>query len=264
MKKIGLTLLTAVVGGAIAVGGYKLFENKQLESMSFEERQNVYYANNPSPLEDMMSSTGNPDFTQAAAAVSPGVVHIKVTMTARGSQRRGGVSPFDMFEDFFGMPQQRRAQPRQAHASGSGVILTPDGYIVTNNHVVEDADKIEVQLTDKRTFEAKVIGRDPNTDLALIKVTASNLPIVKMGNSDAVQIGEWVLAVGYPLSLQSTVTAGIVSAKGRQIGILGEPQQQPRGYGYGDEAPAIVNTAIESFIQTDAVINRGNSGGALV
>lgn len=260
MKKIGLTLLTAVVGGAIAVGGYKLFENKQLESMSFEERQNVYYANNPSPLEDMMSSTGNPDFTQAAAAVSPGVVHIKVTMTARGSQRRGGSSPFDMFEEFFGLPQQRRAQPRQAQASGSGVILTPDGYIVTNNHVVEDADKIEVQLTDKRTFEAKVIGKDPNTDLALIKVNASNLPIVKMGNSDNVQIGEWVLAVGYPLSLQSTVTAGIVSAKGRQIGILGEPQQRR----FGNEEEAIINTAIESFIQTDAVINKGNSGGALV
>lgn len=261
MKKIGLTLLTAVLGGVIAVGGYKLFENKQLDNMSFEERQKVHYANNPE--NEILSSTGNPDFTQAAAAVSPGVVHIKVTMTRRGSQRGGGGSPFDMFEEFFGMPQRRQAQPRQAQASGSGVILTPDGYIVTNNHVVDEADKIEVQLTDKRTFEAKVIGRDPNTDLALLKVTASNLPIVKMGNSDDVQIGEWVLAVGYPLSLQSTVTAGIVSAKGRQIGILGETQQQPRGYGYGEEQ-AIVNTAIESFIQTDAVINKGNSGGALV
>jgi Do/DeqQ family serine protease len=143
------------------------------------------------------------------------------------------------------------------------VIITPDGYIVTINHVVEDADKIEVQLTDKRTYEAKVIGRDPNTDLALIKVNATNLPIVKMGNSDNVQIGEWVLAVGYPLSLQSTVTAGIVSAKGRQIGILGE-SQQPRNYGYQDEEQIPINTAIESFIQTDAVINKGNSGGALV
>src|SRR5690606_38880170 len=133
-----------------------------------------------------------------------------------------------------------------------------DGYIVTNNHVVEDADKIEGQLTDKRTFEAKVIGKDPNTDLALIKVNASNLPIVTMGNSDNVQIGEWVLAVGYPLSLQSTVTAGIVSAKGRQIGILGEPQQRR----FGNEEEAVINTAIESFIQTDAVINKGNSGGA--
>src|SRR5690606_19702342 len=124
-----------------------------------------------------------------------------------------------------------------AQASGPGVLLTPDGYIVTNNHDAEDADKIEAQLTDKRTFEAKVIGKDPNTDLAVIKVNASNLPIVKMGNSDNVQIGEWVLAVGYPLSLQSTVTAGIVSAKGRQIGILGEPQQRR----FGNEEEAIIN-----------------------
>ncbi|TJZ61903.1 Do family serine endopeptidase [Sphingobacterium olei] len=266
MKKIGITLLTAVLGGAVAVGGYKLFETKQMDNMSFEERQKVYYANNPA--EDMVSSSGNLDFTQAAAAVSPGVVHIKVTMASRGSQRGGGGSPFDMFEEFFGMPQQRRAQPRQPQqASGSGVIISPDGYIVTNNHVVEDADKIEVQLTDKRTFEAKVIGKDPNTDLALLKVNGTGLPMVKLGNSDNVQIGEWVLAVGYPLSLQSTVTAGIVSAKGRQIGILGESQQQPRGYGYGQgqgQEEQIVNTAIESFIQTDAVINKGNSGGALV
>lgn len=264
MRKIGVTLLTAVFGGAVAIGGYKLFDNKQFENMSLEEQQKVFYASNSAG--EMLSSTGNPDFTQAAAAVSPGVVHIKVTMTERANQRRGGGgsgSPFDMFEEFFGMPQQqqrRQAQPRQAQASGSGVILTPDGYIVTNNHVVENADKIEVQLTDKRTYEAKVIGRDANTDLALLKVSATNLPIVKMGNSDNVQIGEWVLAVGYPLSLQSTVTAGIVSAKGRQIGILGESQQQ-RGFSE-DEIP--VNTAIESFIQTDAVINKGNSGGALV
>lgn len=264
MKKIGVTLLTAVFGGAVAIGGYKLFESKQFESMTLEEQQKVYYAKNEAG--EMMSSTGNPDFTQAAAAVSPGVVHIKVTMTTRGSQRGGGGSgsPFDMFEEFFGMPQQqqrRPAQPRQAQASGSGVILTPDGYIVTNNHVVENADKIEVQLTDKRTYEAKVIGKDPNTDLALLKVNATDLPIVKMGNSDNVQIGEWVLAVGYPLSLQSTVTAGIVSAKGRQIGILGDSQQQQRGFG-NEELP--INTGIESFIQTDAVINKGNSGGALV
>src|SRR5690606_33502959 len=166
-------------------------ENKQNEQMTFEEKQKVYFANNPGA--EITSSTGNPDFTQAAAAVSPGVVHIKVTMTARGSQRGGGSSPFDMFEEFFGMPQRRQAQPRQAQASGSGVILTPDGYIVTNNHVVENADKIEVQLTDKRTFEAKVIGRDPNTDLALLKVSATNLPMVRMGDSDNVQIGEWVL-----------------------------------------------------------------------
>lgn len=261
MKKIGTTLLIAALGGAIALGGYKLFENRQYENMSFEEKQQVYYANHPN-TEAAMASTGNPDFTQAAAAVTPGVVHITVTMTSRGSQGRGGGYPFDLFEEFFGMPQQRR-QPRQATASGSGVIISPDGYIVTNNHVVEDADKIEVKLPDKRSFEAKVIGRDANTDLALLKVNGKNLPIVKLGDSDAVQIGEWVLAVGYPLSLQSTVTAGIVSAKGRQIGILGD-SQRPRGYGAQPDPEQMINTAIESFIQTDAVINKGNSGGALV
>jgi serine protease Do len=264
MKKIGLTLMTAAFGGAIAIGGYKLFENQRYENMSFEERQKVYYANNTTG--DVMASTGNPDFTQAAAAVSPGVVHIRTTYSSKASRGGESGSPFDMFEEFFGMPQGRRAQPRSPQqASGSGVIISDDGYIVTNNHVVEDADKIEVQLTDKRTFEAKVIGRDANTDLALLKVSATKLPIVKLGNSDDVQIGEWVLAVGYPLSLQSTVTAGIVSAKGRQIGILGESQNQqgyPRGYGQPQEP--IINTAIESFIQTDAVINKGNSGGALV
>ena len=243
----------------MAIGGYKLFENKQSEQMTFEEKQKVYFANNPGS--EIMSSTGNPDFTEAAAAVSPGVVHIKVTMTRRASQGRGGGSPFDMFEEFFGMPQRRQAQPRQATASGSGVLISPDGYIVTNNHVVEDADKIEVKLTDQRTFEAKVIGRDADFDLALLKVTASNLPFVKFGDSDNVRIGEWVLAVGYPLSLQSTVTAGIVSAKGRQIGILGE---QGQGSPYGQPQEPIVRTAVESFIQTDAVINKGNSGGALV
>ncbi|TDS14520.1 Do family serine endopeptidase [Sphingobacterium paludis] len=264
MKKIGVSLLTAFVGGAVAIGGYKFFENKQMDKMTFEEQQKVYFANNPGA--EIVSSTGNPDFTQAAASVSPGVVHLKVTMSARNSQRGGGGgSPFDMFEEFFGMPQQRRAQPRQAMASGSGVLVSPDGYIVTNNHVVEDADKIEVQLTDQRTLEAKVIGRDPDFDLALVKVNAKDLPFVKFGDSDNVRIGEWVLAVGYPLSLQSTVTAGIVSAKGRQIGILGEQGQgQGSPYGYGQPQEPLVRTAVESFIQTDAVINKGNSGGALV
>ncbi len=264
MKKFGISLLAAVVGGAIAVGGYKLLEQKQQNSMSFLERQEIHYANNP---EKLISSTGNPDFTRAAAAVSPAVVHIKTTYSR--TQRGGGATPFDMFEEFFGAPRGRQQRAQPAQASGSGVIISDDGYIITNNHVVEDADKIEVALTDKRIFEAKIIGRDPNTDLALIKVTAKGLPIVKLGNSDDVQIGEWVLAVGYPLGLESTVTAGIVSAKGRSIGILGNSQrerQQQRGWGQEQQDPneQLVNTAIESFIQTDAVINRGNSGGALV
>jgi len=263
MNKVGLTLLTAVFGGAVALGGYKLIENKKFDGMSFEDKQKVYFANNPTGV---MSSTGNPDFTQASAAVAPGVVHIKTTYSRKGSQQSQG-SPFDMFEEFFGMPQgggRRQMQAQPVQASGSGVIISDDGYIVTNNHVVEDADKIEVVLTDKRTFEAKLIGRDPNTDLALLKVASKGLPVVKLGNSDNVNVGEWVLAFGYPLGLQSTVTAGIISAKGRQIGILSEGQQQQRGnpFGGGAEQP-LASSAIESFIQTDAVINKGNSGGAL-
>lgn len=271
MKKIGFTLLTALIGGLIAVGGYKLLENTQQNNLSFEERQELHYANNP--MAPIMASTGNPDFTQAAAAVAPAVVHIKTTYPARTARGRSTQqsSPFDLFEEFFGTPRQRQPQQpvQPAQATGSGVIISTDGYIVTNNHVVEDADKIEVALTDRRVFEAKIIGRDPNTDLALVKINADNLPFVKLGDSDNVRIGEWVLAVGYPLGLESTVTAGIVSAKGRATGIIGnelrQRQLQEQGWGQQQVQPEeFVNTAIESFIQTDAVINKGNSGGALV
>ncbi len=270
MKKIGLTVLAAALGGVIAVGGYKLFENNQQNNLSFEERQELHYANNPSA--PILASTGNPDFTQAAAAVSPAVVHIKTTYPARNRNRaqQQPNSPFDLFEEFFGVPrQQQRPQTVQpAQATGSGVIISTDGYIVTNNHVVEDADKIEVSLTDRRVLEAKIIGRDPNTDLALIKINETNLPFVKLGDSDQVQIGEWVLAVGYPLGLESTVTAGIVSAKGRATGIIAnelrQRQMQEQGWGQQGQTQEFLNTAIESFIQTDAVINKGNSGGALV
>ena len=259
MKKIAFTLFIALVGGIIAVGAYKLFESKHFDKLTFEERQEAHFANNPLGV---VSSAGNPDFTQAAAAVSPAVVHIVTTYESKASQRGlGGGSPFDMFEEFFGRPQGRQQRSQPSRASGSGVIISSDGYIVTNNHVIEDASTIKVELTDKRTFDAKLIGRDPSTDLALIKVTAKNLPIVKFGKSDDVQIGEWVLAVGYPLGLQSTVTAGIVSATGRHLGLLDQSQQQRR---FQDPNEPQVSTAIESFIQTDAVINKGNSGGALV
>jgi serine protease Do len=257
MRKIGITLLTAFVGGAIAVGAYKLLEDKPYSDLSLDEKQKVYLTNNPS---EITASTGALDFTQAAAMVSPGVVHVRTTYSrnmAQGNDQLG-----DMFEDFFG--RKRRITPNENSPApmgkGSGVIVSPDGYIMTNNHVVENAEKIEVILTDKRIMQAKVIGRDKNTDLALIKIEASDLPIVKLGNSDAVRIGEWVLAVGYPLTLESTVTAGIVSAKARQIGILA-PEIDRNNY---DPNNPPTNTSIESFIQTDAVINRGNSGGALV
>lgn len=265
MKKIiGVTMLAAFIGGAAAIGGYKLFE-KQDGSTSLEEKQNLFFANNPTKI----SSSGSVDFVQAAAAVSPAVVHIKTTFAASNNSNQG--SPFDMFDEFFGgRGGGRRMQSQPRAASGSGVILTQDGYIVTNNHVVENNEKVEVILTDKRKLTAKVIGTDPNTDLALIKVEANNLPIVKMGNSDNVQVGEWVLAVGYPLNLQTTVTAGIVSAKARSIGILDRSnQQEMTEEEYGEyqrtgKMPKRSNSSIESFIQTDAAINPGNSGGALV
>lgn len=258
MKRIGFTLLTAFVGGAVAIGAYKLLEPQSLGGLGLSERQDVYFTNNPSKV---VSSTGEVDFVQAAAAVSPGVVHVRTTYSRNKSQ--SAQDPFgDMFEDFFGRrgqraPQQNRPAPM---GKGSGVIVTGDGYIMTNNHVVEDAEKIEVILSDKRVLEAKVVGRDKNTDLALIKISASDLPIVKLGNSDDVRVGEWVLAVGFPLTLESTVTAGIVSAKSRQIGILA-PEIDRNNY---DPNNPPTNSSIESFIQTDAVINRGNSGGALV
>ncbi len=172
------------------------------------------------------------NFIAAAKASMPAVVHIKTQLNS--SEAYG--------------------------ASGSGVIISKDGYIATNNHVVENAAAITVTLPDKRTFKATLIGRDPNTDLALIKVDADNLPIVPMGNSDLVQVGEWVLAIGYPLSLNTTVTAGIVSAKARSIGII---DRQDRNNSVGRDQVAH-STAVESFIQTDAAINPGNSGGALV
>jgi serine protease Do len=178
------------------------------------------------------TSNGNVNFVAASKMVMPAVVHIKIRFN--GSADHG--------------------------ASGSGVIISPDGFIATNNHVVESATAIDVILPDKRSFSAKLIGRDPNTDLALIKIDADNLPVVKLGNSDKVQIGEWVLAVGFPLSLNTTVTAGIVSAKARSIGIINRPGSKAMQNNAAPEG----NMAVESFIQTDAAINPGNSGGALV
>ncbi|MGF1923892.1 MAG: trypsin-like peptidase domain-containing protein, partial [Bacteroidia bacterium] len=218
MKKIGLIVFAAFLGGAVAIGAYKLLERNN-DAFSLTEKQNMMFANNPIKV----SSTGAVDFVQAAAAVSPAVVHIKTTYGSNASAETQGSGGFEDLFDFFGGGGRRNYAPRAA--SGSGVILTADGYIVTNNHVVDKADKIEVVLSNRRKVMAKVIGKDPNTDLALIKVEETGLPFVKMGNSDNVQIGEWVLAVGFPLDLQTTVTAGIVSAKARDIGILRREQQ---------------------------------------
>ncbi len=187
------------------------------------------------------SAVIGPDFVDAADVTLHAVVHIKSELRQRNQTYNDF---FDLFNDFFGNPQYRHNQP--IVATGSGVIITNDGYIVTNNHVVQQADKLEITLNDRRTYEAKIIGTDPTTDLALIKIEEENLPFLEYGDSDNLKVGEWVLAVGNPFNLTSTVTAGIVSAKARNINILGEV------------------SAIESFIQTDAVVNRGNSGGALV
>ncbi|TCC97621.1 PDZ domain-containing protein [Pedobacter hiemivivus] len=260
MKRIGLIALAAFIGGAAALGGYKWMEHKNDNLLSFADQQKVLFASNAK-----ISSAGAVDFVEAAAAVSPAVVHIKTSYSGGGERSS---SPMDMFDFFGGGGRKMQRAPRAA--SGSGVILTPDGYIVTNNHVVDNADKIEVILSDRRKVSATIVGKDPNTDLALIKVDATDLPVVKMGNSDNVQIGEWVLAVGFPLDLQTTVTAGIVSAKSRSIGILARDQQQPseedfEEYQRTGKMPArAANTSIESYIQTDAAINPGNSGGALV
>lgn len=185
----------------------------------------------------------NESFVEISKAVTPSVVFIDVTTAAKKNDEN---NKDKNFEFFFG-PDFKMDQPPQ-HGSGSGVIISKDGYIMTNNHVVKDAsDKgIKVVLTDKREFTAKLVGTDPNTDIAVIKIEADNLSVASVGNSDDVQVGQWVLAVGNPLGLNNTVTAGIVSALGRNINISGDTY------------------AINNFIQTDAVINPGNSGGALV
>jgi serine protease Do len=263
MKKFGLTVLTAFLGGALALSAYKIVEHKYADNMSIEDKQKVYFANNPLPSSSVSSAGEMTDFTVAAAEVTPAVVYIRTTYPNQSNSGQDQMQ--QLFGDMFG---GRMAPQGPQMASGSGVIISPDGYIVTNNHVVEKSDKIEVTTNDHRHFVAKVIGTDPNTDLALIKISASDLPIVKLGNSDAVKVGEWVLAVGNPFRLTSTVTAGIVSAKGRGIGIIGtEDQEQETPFGQmrvQRQGGKQLNTGIESFIQTDAAINPGNSGGALV
>lgn len=236
--------------------------------LGFNKRDVILSDSGNTPIGRLVSmpnggGSGAPgDFSYAAEMASPTVVHIRTTMTRTVRQQQ---IP-DIFRDFFGdefgggAPRQQR---QQGQASGSGVIISKDGYIVTNNHVVQDADQVEVVLTDKRSFKAKVIGTDPLTDLAVVKIEAANLPSITLGDSDGLKLGEWVLAVGFPLDLESTVTAGIVSAKGRRIGILDQDfaQRQQR---QGVDQKKQVDTPVEAFIQTDAAINPGNSGGALV
>jgi len=231
MKNLKPIIISSVLSAFLSVFAYRMLE--QPKEVIVREPLVARYANTQQPAPGISNdaipqypSAAPTDFTDAAAKVTSGVVNISAIQGTGGLNfLRGG---------------------SLGASSGSGVILSADGYIVTNNHVVEDADEFHVTMSDKREFEAELIGSDPSTDLALLKIKAENLSYLSFGNSDSVRVGEWVLAVGNPFNLESTVTAGIVSAKGRSIDIL---EGQDR---------------IESFIQTDAAVNPGNSGGALV
>lgn len=249
MKKLLSFLLVGITGGIIGASVFIITGNNQKQAadqpyVAPEKTTTIpaHYASMSTPV----SAELLPDFTNAAELTVNAVVHIRTEYTRKSSVYDHFF--FD-FHDFFGDRRRPSApQSRPIEGMGSGVIISDDGYIVTNNHVVQEADFIEVTLNDRRTYEARIIGTDPTTDLAVIKIESENLPYILYGNSDDVRIGEWVLAVGNPFRLNSTVTAGIVSAKARNINILVNPE----------------GTAIESFIQTDAAVNRGNSGGALV
>jgi len=237
MKKIGrisLTFLLVIAGAFVAVWAYSTFFNTPKVIHVKDEQAALKYTNLPAEGESTL-----PDLTYAAENSVHAVVHIATQSVYTGQWSSG--NPF--FDQFFGL-QKREPQVRQGF--GSGVILSKDGYIVTNNHVVEDAQNVKVILNDKREFEAKIIGTDPSTDLALLKIEATDLPFLTYGDSKALKLGEWVLAVGNPFNLTSTVTAGIISARARNLGINEDTY------------------SIESFIQTDAAVNPGNSGGALV
>ena len=244
MKNFGSLMLAAVLGSVITVAATQWMGDKnegvKIEHVSGVPISQVAYTKNEKgemvPL----------DFTGTAEKVTKAVVHIRSTQTE--APRRGQPEIPEQFRQFF---QFDPGQQGPSQSTGSGVIINKDGYIVTNNHVVEGADIVDVTLSDNRELKAEVIGTDPDTDLAVIKINEKDLPYLSFVNSDESKVGEWVLAVGNPFNLNSTVTAGIISAKGRSLRLInnGTPDK---------------NTAIESFIQTDAAINPGNSGGALV
>ena len=258
-KNIFFTVLISMITTMAVIFGYNKYEhnsnNPNFQSLNIPS--NYKYAGfyddkgNPTP--------GPADFTQAAEAAIPTVVHIKTKTNPRqvSNNLPNQKNPFsdlfgdeDLFNQFFGQGNGRqRMMPSQA--MGSGVIISDDGYIVTNNHVVAGADEVNVTLSNRKTYTAKVVGADPAYDLAVVKVDAKNLPFIIYGNSDDVKIGQWVLALGYPLTLDATVTAGIISAKSRSLG-LNRDKTGGR------------SMAVESFLQTDAAVNMGNSGGALI
>lgn len=258
MKFKNVLLIMAISSGsAIAsVWGYSKFAHKDVVAIQSDAKIPANYAGFFDG--NVANSPINIDFTQAANTSVQAVVHIKTKIAAQKVSndlpRRNRGTFDDLFDDLFNMnpgyiPEQR--------ASGSGVLISDDGYIVTNNHVVSDqnggvAGEINVTLHNKKTYKARLIGKDPSSDIAVLKIDGTNFPYLVYGNSDEVKLGQWVLAIGYPLTLETTVTAGIVSAKGRSIGIN---ERQTRGTNV---------SPVESFIQTDAAVNQGNSGGALV
>ncbi|MBD5343825.1 MAG: Do family serine endopeptidase [Bacteroides sp.] len=256
--KLSNKIILLATGSAVLGSAVTTFAFRQSINASVPVTDNVitdtgaaagYYRVN-SPIE-----ASKADFTTAAENTINGVVSIKSFVTPRyQSRNQGGYFNDPFFEYFFGspqrsQPQQQPEQPKQQQSGlGSGVIISADGYIVTNNHVIDEAERLEVTLNDNRTFDATVIGTDSSTDLALIKIDATDLPVIPIGDSEELKVGEWVLAVGNPFGFTSTVTTGIVSAKARSIS--GVSHSRPMG--------------IESYIQTDAAVNPGNSGGALV
>jgi serine protease Do len=240
MKRFGTLFLAAVLGSLCTIGVLEFYE-KDAVTLAYTTQAPVSQV---AYTTDKEGRTIPLDFTAIAAQVTPAVVHIKSTQDGRSQEQSQGTDPF---RDFFGP----RYQPGPSQSSGSGVIINENGYIVTNNHVVQNAEIVEVTLSDNRTFKAEVVGTDPDTDLALVKINLTGLKSLSFVDSDQARVGEWVLAVGNPYNLNSTVTAGIISAKGRNINIINSNTEGGR-------------SAIESFIQTDAAINPGNSGGALV
>jgi Do/DeqQ family serine protease len=252
IKQTLTVVLISAVTSTAAMFAYDSFVRKpagiQLSNGKLPASYAGFYDSN-------MNVPGQPvDFQPASQAAVPAVVHITTVIgenQASNNLPKTRKSPFsdffgdDFLEDFFGGPETRSFPQR---ASGSGVVISEDGYIVTNNHVIDQATELNVTLNNKKQYKAKVIGADPSSDLALIKIEEKGLPFLLYGNSDFLKLGQWVLAVGYPLNLETTVTAGIVSAKARTLGLNARKS----------------NTPIESFIQTDAAVNQGNSGGALV
>ncbi len=239
MKKYLGLFAVASLGGLVAVGITKLIDDKQADNFS---------ANHIARYASLNEVGTRQDFVEVADLVTPTVVHIITTVEPKQQSGKQQINPFDLFGQGFGFEMPNTPQS----GSGSGVIISADGFIVTNNHVIDGATKIRVILNDKREYNAELLGNDPNTDLALLRIDESNLPFAVVGNSDDVKVGQWVLAVGNPFNLTSTVTAGIVSAKGRNLNLLRDARNPESQY------------SIESFIQTDAAVNPGNSGGALV